>query len=106
MAAAMAEKDGISCEIVDLRTILPWDEKTVIDSVNKTGRCLITHEAPLSSGFGAELSAKIQEKCFLHLEAPIKRVCGYDTPFPLAYESFYLPDRFKVYEAIKQTVKY
>lgn len=107
MAAALAEKEaGVSCEIIDLRTIFPWDEETVINSVKKTGKCIVTHEAPLSVGFGAELAAKIQEKCFLHLEAPIKRVCGYDTPFPLVFEPFYLPDRFKILEAIKETVKY
>ena len=60
MAAAMAEKDtGVSCEIIDLRTIMPWDEETVLNSVKKTGRCIVTHEAPLSAGFGAELAAKI-----------------------------------------------
>jgi 2-oxoisovalerate dehydrogenase E1 component beta subunit len=59
MAVAMAEKEGISCEIIDLRTIIPWDEKTVIESVKKTGRCLVTHEAPVTCGFGAELAAKI-----------------------------------------------
>jgi 2-oxoisovalerate dehydrogenase E1 component beta subunit len=59
MAAALAENEGISCEIIDLRTILPWDEETVINSVKKTGRCLVTHEAPITCGFGAELTAKI-----------------------------------------------
>jgi len=59
MAAAMAEKEGISCEIVDLRTILPWDKETVIESVKKTGRCIVTHEAPLTAGFGAEISARV-----------------------------------------------
>jgi len=59
MAVAMAEKEGISCEIIDLRTILPWDEETVMESVKKTGRCLVTHEAPLTCGFGSELAAKI-----------------------------------------------
>lgn len=78
----------------------------MINSVKKTGRCIVTHEAPVTCGFGAELTAKIQEKCFLHLEAPVKRVCGYDTPFPLAFEPFYMPDRFKIFEAIKNTVKY
>lgn len=106
MAAAMAQKEGISVEIIDLRTILPWDEKTVLDSVKKTGRCIVTHEAPITCGFGAELTAKIQEKAFLHLEAPVKRVCGLDTPFPLAFEPLYLPDRFKIFEAIKHTVRY
>ena len=106
MAAAMAEKEGITCEIIDLRTILPWDEETVIKSVAKTGRCIVTHEAPVTCGFGAEITSKIQEKCFLHLEAPVKRVCGYDVPFPLAFEPFYLPDRFKLFDAIKATVKF
>ena len=55
----MAEKDGVSCEIVDLRTVIPWDEQTVVDSVKKTGRCIVTHEAPVTCGFGAELTAKI-----------------------------------------------
>ena len=106
MAAAMAAKDGVSCEIIDLRTILPYDEATVIASVKKTGRCIVTHEAPLTCGFGAEIASKIQEKCFSHLEAPVRRIAGYDTPFPLVFEPFYLPDRFKLYEAITQTAKY
>lgn len=107
MAATMAkQQEGVSCEIIDLRTILPWDEQTVIDSVKKTGRCLVTHEAPVTCGFGAELTAKIQEKCFLHLEAPVKRVCGMDIPFPLVFEPFYMPDRFKIFEGIKEAVKY
>ena len=106
MAAAMAAEDGISVEVIDLRTILPYDEETVVNSVKKTGKCIITHEAPLTCGFGAELAAKIQEKAFDHLEAPLRRVAGYDTPFPLVFEPLYLPDRFKIYEAIKQTVEY
>ncbi len=106
MAATLAEKEGISCEIIDLRTIIPWDQETVINSVKKTGRCLVTHEAPITCGFGAELTSKIQEKAFLHLEAPVKRVCGYDTPFPLAFEQFYMPDKFKILEGIKETLKY
>lgn len=76
----------ISCELIDLRTILPYDFETVSNSVKKTGRALIAHEAPKTSGFGAEISSQIQERCFLHLEAPVKRVCGYDTPFPHIYE--------------------
>ena len=59
MAAALAEKDGISCEIIDLRTILPWDVETVTASIKKTGKCIVTHEAPITCGFGAELSAKV-----------------------------------------------
>ena len=106
MAAQMAEKEGISVEIIDLRTILPWDEETVLNSVKKTGRCIVTHEAPITSGFGAELVSKIQQKAFDFLEAPVQRVCGYDTPFPLVFEPLYLPDRFKILEAIKDTLKY
>ena len=106
MAAQMAEEIGISVEVIDLRTILPWDEETVIKSVKKTGKCIVTHEAPITSGFGAELTSKIQEKAFDHLEAPVRRVAGYDLPFPLVFEPLYLPDRLKILEAIKETVKY
>ena len=107
MAAQMAKEElGVSIEIIDLRTILPWDQTTVINSVKKTGKCIITHEAPITCGFGAELASKIQEKAFDHLEAPLKRVAGYDTPFPLAFEPLYLPDRFKLFEAIKETMEY
>ena len=106
MAATLAKELGISVEVIDLRTILPWDEETVMKSVNKTGKCIVTHEAPLTCGFGAEVTSKIQEKCFDFLEAPVRRVAGYDTPFPLVFEPLYLPDRFKILEAIKDTVKY
>jgi len=106
MAAKMAEEAGISCELIDLRTIVPWDVETVVNSVKKTGKCIVSHEAPLNNGFGGEVAAKVQEACFLHLEAPVVRVCGYDTPFPMIFEPFYLPDRFKIFEAIKETVNY
>jgi 2-oxoisovalerate dehydrogenase E1 component beta subunit len=105
-AVEMAENDGISCEVIDLRTILPWDQKTVIDSVLKTGRLVINHEAPLTSGFGAEIAATVQEHCFLYLESPIARVCGLDTPYPLIHEKEYMPDHLKTYEAIKRSVNY
>ena len=85
-ATEAADALDISCEVIDLRSLLPWDVDTVEASVRKTGRLLITHEAPLTGGFAAEISAKIQERCFLSLEAPFKRVCGYDTPFPLIFE--------------------
>jgi len=100
------EKLGISCELIDLRTLLPWDVDTVVNSVKKTGRLVISHEAPKTSGFAAEIAAEIQERCFLHLEAPIQRVCGYDTPFPLIFEKFYNPDHLKNFEAIKSSIKY
>lgn len=80
------EQLGVSVEVIDLRSILPWDVPAVEASVKKTGRCVVTHEAPVTNGFGAELLSTIQERCFWHLEAPIKRVCGYDTPFPLVFE--------------------
>ncbi len=99
------EKDGISCEIIDLRTLLPWDSATVESSVNKTGRMIVSHEAPITSGFGAEIAARISNKCFYQLEAPIERVCGYDTPFPLVFERLYMPDVYKNYEAIKRVMQ-
>ncbi len=105
-AADMAEKEGISCEIIDLRTILPWDVETVEKSVLKTGRLLITHEAPLTGGFAGEIAATIQERCFLYLESPIARVTGLDTPFPLALEKEYLPDHLKIYEAITHSINF
>jgi len=83
---AAKEQYGISCELIDLRTILPWDVDTVAKSVEKTGRLIVSHEAPKTMGFASEVAATIQEKCFLHLEAPIERVCGLDTPFPLIFE--------------------
>ncbi|MCH8551999.1 MAG: alpha-ketoacid dehydrogenase subunit beta [Natronospirillum sp.] len=105
-AADMAEKDGVSCEIIDLRTLLPWDRDAVAESVRKTGRLLINHEAPKTSGFGAEIAADIQTECFLYLESPIVRVTGLDTPFPLAHEKEYMPDHLKTYEAIKASLNY
>merc|ERR1719188_346168 len=105
-AADRAAKEGISCEIIDLQTIIPWDVDTVEASVKKTGRLIVSHEAPSTNGFGAEIIAKIQERCFLHLEAPIQRVCGFDTHFPYAWEEFYVPSVARVFEAIKASVKY
>eukprot|EP00794_Sanderia_malayensis_P000667 gene667-1335_t len=106
-ASRMAqEKLNVTCELIDLRTILPWDEETVIESVKKTGRAIVSHEAPVTGGFGAEVASTIQEKCFLHLEAPVERVCGYDTPFPHVCEPFYLPDKYRCFEAIKKLVNY
>lgn len=105
-AVELAEKEGISCEVIDLRTILPWDVETVAGSVFKTGRLLISHEAPLTGGFAGEIAATIQERCFLYLESPIARVTGLDTPFPLALEKEYLPDHLKVFEAIRASVEF
>lgn len=106
-AAKLAqEKAGISCEVIDLRTILPWDKDAVVESVKKTGRCIVSHEAPLTGGFGAEVAAAVQEEAFLYLEAPVQRVTGYDTPFSLIHEKAYLPDALKVFESIKAAVQY
>ncbi len=105
-ACERAEKEGISCEIIDLRTIAPWDVETIAKSVTKTGRLLINHEAPLTGGFAGEIAATIQQECFLSLESPISRVCGLDTPYPLVHEKEYMPDELKTFEAIKATVAY
>ncbi|MCH2055046.1 MAG: alpha-ketoacid dehydrogenase subunit beta [Thalassotalea sp.] len=105
-AAEMAANEGISCEIIDLRSILPWDVETVANSVMKTGRLLVSHEAPVTAGFAGEIAATIQQECFLHLESPIARVCGVDTPYPLSLEREHMADHLKVFEAIKRTVNY
>ncbi|NRA53118.1 MAG: alpha-ketoacid dehydrogenase subunit beta [Gammaproteobacteria bacterium] len=105
-AMTLATNDGISCELIDLRTLLPWDVETVVKSVTKTGRLLISHEAPLTGGFAGEIAATIQQECFLHLESPISRVCGLDTPYPLVQEKEYCADQLKIYEAIKRTVNF
>lgn len=100
------EELGIACEVIDLRTIHPWDKETVCKSVAKTGKCIISHEAPLTCGFGAELAATIAKECFLNLEAPIERVTGWDTPFPHIQEPFYLPDKYRLYEAVQRVTDY
>jgi 2-oxoisovalerate dehydrogenase E1 component beta subunit len=103
---AVAQSDGISCELIDLQTLLPWDTETVEASVNKTGRLLISHEAPVTGGFGAEIAARITDKCFLRLEAPVKRVCGYDTPFPLVHEAYYVPSALRCSEGIRDLMEF
>ncbi|MFH4981527.1 hypothetical protein AB6A40_008236 [Gnathostoma spinigerum] len=106
-AAVLAEEQfGAKSEVIDLRTILPWDVDTVANSVVKTGRLLISHEAPLTAGFSGEIATTIQEECFLNLEAPIARVCGWDTPFPHVFEPFYLPTKWRVLEGIKKTLEF
>ncbi|MGO2132783.1 MAG: alpha-ketoacid dehydrogenase subunit beta [Halomonas sp.] len=105
-AVELAEKEGISCEVIDLRSILPWDEATVAESVLKTGRLVVTHEAPRTGGFAGEIAAVIQERCFLYLESPIRRVTGLDTPFPLTLEKEYIPDHLKVFEAIRDSMNF
>ena len=90
-AAERAASAGISCEVVDLRTLWPVDIATLEASTRKTGRVVVVHEAPRTCGLGAEISALLQERCFVHLQAPVKRVTGWDTPFPYTLESEYLP---------------
>ncbi|BBF70054.1 2-oxoisovalerate dehydrogenase subunit beta [Sphingomonas bisphenolicum] len=96
---------GIDAEIVDLRSLVPLDIDTIEASVKKTGRCLIVHEATRTSGFGAELLAQVQERCFYHLEAPIERVTGFDTPYPHSLEWAYFPGPVRIREAINKIMK-
>ena len=105
VSEAAAAETGIDAEIIDLRSIWPLDLKTIVDSVKKTGRCVIVHEATRTSGFGAELAALVQEHCFYHLEAPIERVTGWDTPYPHAQEWAYFPGPQRVGEAFKRAME-
>lgn len=105
-ATELAEKDGVSVEIIDLRSILPWDEDTVARSVMKTGRLVVSQEAPHTMAFGSEVAATIQERCFLYLESPVMRASGLDTPYPLAHEKEYFSDHLKTYEMIKRSLDY
>ena len=101
---AAVEESGIDAEVIDLRTVWPVDIDAITNSVKKTGRCVIVHEATRTSGFGAELSALVQERCFYHLEAPIERVAGWDTPYPHAFEWEYFPGPERVAAALRRTV--
>lgn len=94
------DQSGIDAELIDLRTLVPMDLDTVTASVRKTGRCVVVHEAPRTSGFGAELAASVQEECFWHLEAPILRVTGWDTPFPNTLEREYMPSPQRIAQAL------
>ncbi len=101
------EKSGKSIELIDLRTIYPFDVEAVETSVRKTGRCVVVHEAPLTCGFGAEISARIMERCFLHLEAPVQRVAGFDTIMPYyKLELDYMPDAARIGRAIDDVMAY
>jgi pyruvate dehydrogenase E1 component beta subunit len=105
-AAKKAEAAGISAEVVDLRTLMPYDIDTILGSVRKTGRVVIVHEAPRTCGFGAELVAAIQERALDSLEAPIERVTGLDTPFPYSLEHEYMPNADRVVNAIRKTLEW
>ena len=105
VAQAAAAEAGVDAEIIDLRSLWPMDLDTVLASVKKTGRCVIVHEATRSTGFGAELSALVQEHCFYHLEAPIERVTGWDTPYPHAQEWNYFPGPERVGAALRRVLE-
>jgi len=104
VAEAAVAETGIDGEVIDLRTLLPLDTDTIQASVDKTGRCVIVHEATRTSGFGAELSATVQELCFYSLEAPIERVTGWDTPYPHAQEWDYFPGPARVGAALRRVM--
>ncbi|MGB7655793.1 MAG: alpha-ketoacid dehydrogenase subunit beta [Novosphingobium sp.] len=105
VASAVCAEHGIDAEIIDLRTLVPLDIETIEASVKKTGKCLIVHEATRTGGFGAELSALVQERCFYHLEAPIERVTGFDTPYPHSLEWAYFPGPVRIGEAVDRLLK-
>lgn len=105
VALAAAEEAGIDAEVLDLRSIVPLDIDAIVASVRKTGRCVVVHEASRFGGFGGELSALIQERCFYHLEAPVERVCGWDTPYPHAFEWDYFPGPARVAAALRRVME-
>lgn len=108
MKAAQLAKEqmGISCEVIDLRTVVPWDRETVINSIKKTGRCIAVHEAPRTGGIGSEIATEVQRLAFLHLEAPVLRIAHWDTPNSLAFETFQVPDVARILDGIKQTMEF
>jgi 2-oxoisovalerate dehydrogenase E1 component subunit beta len=105
VAIAAAEEAGIDAEVIDLRSLVPLDTDAIAASVRKTGRCLVLHEATCTSGFGAELTARVQEMCFYHLEAPVVRVTGWDTPYPHAQEWDYFPGPKRVVENLRKVME-
>ncbi|HEX3666671.1 MAG TPA: alpha-ketoacid dehydrogenase subunit beta [Rhizomicrobium sp.] len=104
VGVAAANESGIDAEVIDLRSIVPLDLESIVQSVRKTGRCVIVHEATQTAGFGGELAALVQEHCFYHLEAPIARVAGWDTPYPHAFEWHYFPGPARVIDAMRKTM--
>ncbi|CAM4071403.1 alpha-ketoacid dehydrogenase subunit beta [Helcobacillus massiliensis] len=106
-AAALAEEEGRSVEVIDLRSLNPIDMPTVIESVQRTGRLVVVHEAPVFGGLGGEIAARVTEQCFYHLEAPVQRVGGCSTPYPPArMERHYLPDAERVLDAVTASFAY
>jgi len=105
VSLAAIEAAGVDAEVIDLRTIVPVDIETIEESVRKTGRCVVVHEATRTGGFGAELSALIQERCFYHLEAPVQRATGFDTPYPHSLEWAYFPGPVRLGTAISKAME-
>ena len=105
VAQAAAKLVGVDAEVIDVRTLSPLDTTTLTESVRKTGRCLIAHEATRYSGFGAELVTTVQEECFYNLEAPIERVAGWDTPYPHAFEWQYFPGQKRIAAGIRKVME-
>jgi 2-oxoisovalerate dehydrogenase E1 component beta subunit len=105
VAQSAAEEAGIDVEIIDLRSLLPFDVETIVASVEKTGRCVVVHEATRTSGFGGELAAQVQERCFYHLEKPVLRITGWDTPYPHAQEWDYFPGPERIGRALKSIME-
>ena len=102
-AAELAAQQGRSIEVLDLRTLVPLDEPMLLESVRKTGRCVVVYEAPKTCGYGAEIAAIVAEKCIEYLEGPVVRVAGFDTPFPYTLEHLYMPDVARVMAGIDKT---
>ncbi len=106
-AAAAAQADGRSVEVIDLRSLSPLDTETIFASVRKTGRCVVVHEAPVTAGLGAEIAAQVTQECFYHLEAPVLRVGGYSTPYPPSrIEEHYLPDLDRILDSVDRAFAY
>jgi 2-oxoisovalerate dehydrogenase E1 component beta subunit len=106
-AAMAAAGDGRSVEVIDLRSLSPLDTDTIFESVRRTGRCVVVHEAPVTGGLGAEIAARVTEECFYRLEAPVLRVGGFSTPYPPSkLEEYYLPDLDRVLDAVDRTFSY
>jgi pyruvate dehydrogenase E1 component beta subunit len=106
-SAIAAREDGRSIEVIDLRSLSPLDEDAICASVRKTGRCVVAHEAPVYAGLGAEIAARVTERCFYHLEAPVLRVGGFATPYPPSrLEDYYLPDLDRILDTVDRTFGY
>ena len=105
VAQAAAKAAGVNAEIIDVRTLFPLDVETLRQSVQKTGRCMVAHEATRFCGYGAELVATVQQECFWHLEAPIERVTGWDTPYPHAFEWRYFPVQKRLLAGIRKVME-